>query len=67
MRLYTVDNNTHMKLYFAGATRAGQSRVREQIRMTLKTPEEDEETIATPELFFNLPTYHLVEACDKKK
>jgi hypothetical protein len=27
-----------MKLFFAGATHAGQSRVREQIRVTLKTP-----------------------------
>jgi hypothetical protein len=27
-----------MKLFFAGATHAGQSRVCEQIRVTLKTP-----------------------------
>jgi hypothetical protein len=32
--------NRHMKLFFAGATHAGQSRVREQIRMTLKTPKQ---------------------------
>jgi hypothetical protein len=29
--------NTHMKLFFAGATHAGRSRVREQICVTLKT------------------------------
>jgi hypothetical protein len=28
----------HLKLFFAGASHAGQIRVREQIRMTLKTP-----------------------------
>jgi hypothetical protein len=30
--------DSHMKLFFAGATHASQIRVREQIRMTLKTP-----------------------------
>jgi hypothetical protein len=38
----TIDNpftiDTHMKLYFAGITHAGQSHVREQIRVTLKSP-----------------------------
>jgi hypothetical protein len=38
MRLSHFTINTHMKLFFAGATHAGRSRVREQIRMTLKTP-----------------------------
>jgi hypothetical protein len=33
----TLDN-TQMKLFFVGATHADQSRVREQIRVTLKTP-----------------------------
>jgi hypothetical protein len=34
----TLYNNTHTKLFFASATPAGQSRVREQIRVALKTP-----------------------------
>jgi hypothetical protein len=38
MRLSRFTINTHMKLFFAGATHAGQSRVREQIRMTQKRP-----------------------------
>jgi hypothetical protein len=32
---FTID--THMKLFFAGATHAGRFRVREQILVTLKT------------------------------
>jgi hypothetical protein len=38
MRLSRFTINTHMKLFFAGAMYAGQSRAREQIRVTLKTP-----------------------------
>jgi hypothetical protein len=36
MRLSRFTIDTHMKLIFAGAAHAGQSRVREQIHMTLK-------------------------------
>jgi hypothetical protein len=38
MRLLRFTIDTHMKLFFAGATRAGLSRLRQQIRVTLKTP-----------------------------
>jgi hypothetical protein len=38
MRLSRFTINRHMNLFFAGATHSGQSRVREQIRVTLKTP-----------------------------
>jgi hypothetical protein len=38
MRLSRFTIDTHMKLLFAGATHASQSRVREQIRVTLKMP-----------------------------
>jgi hypothetical protein len=36
--LYNKYINSYMKLFFAGATHAGQIHVREQIRVTLKTP-----------------------------
>jgi hypothetical protein len=38
MRLSRLKIDTHMKLFFACATHAGQSRMREQFRVTLKTP-----------------------------
>jgi hypothetical protein len=38
IRLSRFTINTLMKLFFAGVTHAGESRVREQIRVTLKTP-----------------------------
>jgi hypothetical protein len=38
MRLSRFIIDTHMKLFFVGATHADQSRVREQIHATLKTP-----------------------------
>jgi hypothetical protein len=38
MRLSRFTIKTHMKSCFAGATHASQSRMHEQIRMTLKTP-----------------------------
>jgi hypothetical protein len=41
MRLSRFTIDTHMQLLFAGATHAGQNRVREQIRVTLKSPRLD--------------------------
>jgi hypothetical protein len=35
---YALAIDSHLTLFLAGATHAGQIRVREQIRMTLKTP-----------------------------
>jgi hypothetical protein len=37
MRFSRFTKDSHMKLFFAGATHASQSRVREQIHVTLKT------------------------------
>jgi hypothetical protein len=47
---FTID--THMKLFFAGATHAGQSHVREEIRVTLLTPKL--QIIYNEQIIFNI-------------
>jgi hypothetical protein len=49
MRFSRFAIDTHMKLFFAGATHAGQIYVREQIHMTLKTPLNQNSDIASDE------------------